>query len=108
VRDDVRSLPGSPQRLAIVDGVIPAFVEYQQTKVEKGGRARNRSRMALAFIDPRSGVTLGEKVPLRGALSGNRVGIDLAIHGEFAILGTSSDMRALRVERSRLDNEGGL
>jgi|GEM_PF-2553169 len=108
VRDDIRSLPDVSRRLSITDGVIPAFVEFQRTTIEHGNRQQRRSQTALVFVDPRTGATLGEKAPLRGAFSGNRVGIDLAIHGEFAVLATGSDLRAFRIQHGRSGGEGGL
>jgi outer membrane protein assembly factor BamB len=107
-RDDIVAVPGISEGLPIMGGVLPAFVQFQETKIVKGKRAQRRSQTSLAFLDPRTGTTLGEKVPLRGALSNNRVEVDLAIHGEFAILGTSRDMRAFRIERNRGGGDGGL
>jgi outer membrane protein assembly factor BamB len=108
VRDDIQSLPNLLDGLSIVDGVIPAFVQFKRTSVEQPIRTPQGLQTGLAFIDPRTGGTLGEKAPLQGVFSGSRVGTDLAIHGEFAIVGTNNDIRAYRVERARADDGGGL
>jgi len=98
-RDDLAALNESLSRLQIVDGAIPTVVNSGEIITDGAGRKRTRNDLALAFVDARSGETLGEYVPLPRGLMGRRSATDVIISGDLAIIGLSDRLQAYRLLR---------